>query len=273
MNRSLVQKRFIVYLTPILLLMGGWFLLHLLCRGKPIAAKPLIIAHRGAAGLAPENTLAAIRKGLAHHAHGIEVDVQRSADGVLVLIHDETVNRTTNGAGAVRELSWSEMRHLDGGSYYSSLFAGEPIPMLEDALALLRKEAVTLVIEIKDPHFYPEMSRQIVEMISRYDAQNQVVVISFDHTELQIVQRLAPDIRLGILLTRPWPVPKIAKSQIVDVYWLTVLLDPTFVRRMHGQGYEVWVWTVNSPALMNWLRWLGVDGLTTDHPELAAWPA
>jgi glycerophosphoryl diester phosphodiesterase len=253
-------------LAILLLFILAWLFLHLLFRGKP--RRSVIIAHRGAAGLAPENTLAAIQKGLAHEAKYIEADIQRSADGVLLLIHDETVDRTTNGRGAVRELSWVEMSQLDAGSYFSPLFSGEPIPTLEQALLTLRDEAATFVIEIKDPHFYPGICQEIVEVIGRYNAQNKVVVISFDHAELKVFQGLAPEIRLGVLFTWPWELSQIAPSQIVDVSWLAVLLDPTFVRRMHRRGYEVWVWTVNSAVMMRLLGWLGVDGLTTDHPEL-----
>jgi glycerophosphoryl diester phosphodiesterase len=254
--------------NTIFLFILGWLFLHLLLREKRRQPQPTIIAHRGAAGLAPENTLVAIRKGLAHNAGYIEADIQRSADGVLLLMHDEKVDRTTNGTGAVRQLSWAELSQLDAGSYYAPQFLGERIPTLEQALLFLRDEAATFVIEIKDPHFYPEISKEIVEMIGRYRAQNKVVVISFDHAELKVFHELAAEIRVGVLFTWPWEVSHIAHSQIVDVYWPAVLLDPTFVRRMHGRGYEVWVWTVNSAVMMRLLAWLGMDGVTTDRPEL-----
>lgn len=247
-----------------------WAALHLLCREKGRAGKPAIIAHRGAAGLAPENSLAAIRAGLAHHAPYIEIDVQRSADGVLVVIHDETVDRTGNGRGAVRELPWAELRRLDVGRAFAPHFAGEAIPTLADVLLLLQDKPATLVIEIKDPHFYPAISQQILALLAEYQAQERVVVISFDHTELETFHRLAPGIPIGLAVTKPWPIPYIAPTQTVDVFWPGVLLDPTFVCRMHRRGYTVWVWTVNSPTLMRLLAWLGVDGLTTDRPERAS---
>ncbi|MBX3055666.1 MAG: glycerophosphodiester phosphodiesterase [Anaerolineae bacterium] len=247
-----------------------WAGLHLLLREKGRASKPAIIAHRGAAGLAPENTLAAIRVGLAHQAPYIEIDVQRSADGMLVVIHDETIDRTSNGRGPVRELSWAELRRLDAGSYFDPHFAGETIPTLSDVLLLLQDKPATLVIEIKDPHFYPDISQQILALLAQHQMQERVVVISFDHAALETFHRLAPGIPIGLAVTKPWPIPPIAPGQTVDVFWPGVLLDPTFVYRMHRRGYTVWVWTVNAPALMRLLAWLGVDGLTTDHPQRAS---
>lgn len=257
--------------TALLLFLSTlWTALHLLCRDKRRAGKPAIVAHRGAAGLAPENSLAAIHIGLAHQAPYIEIDVQRSADGVLVVIHDETVDRTSNGRGPVRDLSWAELRRLDAGSYFDPLFAGETIPTLADVLHLLQDKPATLVIEMKDPHFYPAISQQILALLAEYQAQERVVVLSFDPTELETFHRLAPGIPIGLAVPKPWPIPHIAPAQTVGVFWPGVLLDPMFVRRMHRRGYTVWVWTVNSPTLMRLLAWLGVDGLTTDHPERAS---
>lgn len=256
--------------AALLFLTTIWAGLHLLFREKGRASKPAIIAHRGAAGLAPENTLAAIRVGLAHHAPYIEIDVQRSADGVLVVIHDETVDRTSNGRGPVRDLPWAALSRLDAGVYFAPRFAGEPIPTLDSVLHYLQDKQATLVLELKDPHFYPGMSEEILSLLGRYRAEDRVVVISFDHAELAAFHRLAPAIPIGLACARPWPIPHIAPGQTVDVFWPGVFLDPTFVRRMHRRGYRVWVWTANAPLLLRWLCWLGVDGITTDHPERAS---
>ena len=112
---------------------------------------PIMISHRGAAGLAPENTLASIREAIGQGAQFIEVDVQRSADGVLVLMHDRTVNRTTDGRGTIRELTWDEISELDAGSSFSPEFTGEPVPSLDSVLGLIRKSPVNLVLEAKNP--------------------------------------------------------------------------------------------------------------------------
>lgn len=229
-----------------------------------------MISHRGAAGLAPENTLASIREAITQGAQFIEVDVQRSADGVLVLMHDQTVNRTTDARGAIRELTWDEISKLDAGSSFSPEFAGEPVPSLDSMLELIRDSPVNLVLEAKNPGLYPGIEQQIAETIQRFDTNDHVIVVSLDHGWLERFYELASDISIGYLWVWPCNTPQIPTAQTVVVHWVSVILDPTLVRRMHRQGYQVWVWTVNNVRLMRLLIWLGVDGITTDHPEV--WP-
>lgn len=229
-----------------------------------------MISHRGAAGSAPENTLASIREAIGQGAQFIEVDVQRSADGILVLMHDRTVNRTTDGRGAIGELTWDEISELDAGSSFSPEFAGEPVPSLDSMLELIRDSPVNLVLEAKNPGLYPGIEQQIAETIQRFDTNDHVIVVSLDHGWLERFYELASNISTGYLWVWPCNTPQIPTAQTVVVYWVSVILDPTLVRRMHRQGYQVWVWTVNNVRLMRLLIWLGVDGITTDHPEV--WP-
>ena len=229
-----------------------------------------MISHRGAAGLAPENTLASIREAIGQGAQFIEVDVQRSADGVLVLMHDRTVNRTTDGRGAIRELTWDEISELDAGSSFSPGFAGEPVPSLASVLELIRESAVSLVLEAKSPDLYPAIEQQIAETIQGFDVHDRVIVVSLDHGWLERFHELAFDISIGYLWVWPCNTPQTPTAEAMVVHWAGVILDPTLVRRMHRQDYQVWVWTVNDVRLMRLLIWLGVDGITTDHPEV--WP-
>lgn len=231
-------------------------------------APPIMIAHRGAAGLAPENTLVGIEKAMEQGATFVEVDIQRSSDNVLLLIHDETVSRTTDGQGAVRDLTWAEIRTLDAGSYFASEFAEARIPSLAEAFELIKNKPVTLVLELKSPHLYPQIEQDVSAAIEEHQVANQVVIISFDTKSLQAIHKQTPDIPLGILPIIPLNVPEIQPEQRVDLFWLSVLLDPTLIHRLHQKGYQVWVWTVNNLYLMRWLVWLGVDGVTTDRPDL-----
>jgi glycerophosphoryl diester phosphodiesterase len=229
-----------------------------------------MISHRGARALAPENTLAGVSEAIDRGALFIEVDVQRTADGVLVVIHDNTVDRTTEGTGEVGELTYDEMGSLDAGSHFSTEFAGAPIPTLDAILELVAEKQVTLVLEAKNPGLYPGIEQQIAEALQRFEVQDRVIVISFDHDWLKRFHGAAPQVRLGKLwvwMGRSEPLPM---TQLVDVYWLSVIVDPTLVKRAHAQGYEVVVWTVNDPWAMKLLLWLGVDGITTDRPDL--WP-
>ena len=251
-------------------LLFTWIVLHLALRSKPIE-NPIMISHRGAAGLAPENTLASIREAIRQGAQFIEVDVQRSADGVLVLMHDRTVARTTNGKGKVGELTWDEIRKLDAGSSFSSEFVGEPVPSLDSMLGLIKELDVTLVLEAKNPSLYLGIDRQIVETLQRLELGERTIVVSLNHGWLERFSEWAPDISTGYLWV-VWPLysPRIPTARILNVHWTSVLLDPTLVRRMHRQSYQLWVWTVNDVRLIRLLVWLGVDGVMTDHPEV--WP-
>ena len=264
LTKGLRNKWAVLLIVPLI-----WLLIHLLLRSKPVLT-PQLIAHRGGGGLAPENTLAALRAGLAAGAHVIEVDVQRSVDGVIVLMHDATVDETTNGRGRVADLTWAELNQLDAGSHFSSEFAGEAVPRLEDALGLLTAEPVTLMIEVKDPELYPGLASDLWDVIRRAGAQDRVMVISFAHNWIIGFHQLAPEVPIGILSYWPYQVPGVAHGQAISVLWSSVLLDPTLVSRVHEAGASIVVFTVNNPTLMRCLLWLGIDGVITDRPDL--WP-
>ncbi|MCB9079400.1 MAG: glycerophosphodiester phosphodiesterase [Anaerolineaceae bacterium] len=241
--------------------------LHFLLRSRSNKA-PGVIAHRGAAGLAPENTQAAIRAGILHKADFIEVDVQRSADGVLIVMHDQTVNRTTDGQGSVVNLTWAEISQFDAGRHFGPEYAGETVPRLDSVLEMTQGTSSTLIIEIKEPHLYPGIEPQIAETIQNAQAQDHVTIISFDYESLRKFSALMPSVPLGLVSVYPTTLPQIANHQAVDIFWLSVILDPTLVRRLHHQGYHVWVWTIDNLFIIRLLIWLGVDGITTNRPDL-----
>lgn len=258
-------------LLRLLVLSGGLFgLLHLLFRPRE-SQPPFMIGHRGAAGLAPENTLAALKAGIAHGAKFVEVDVQRSSDGVLVVFHDDTLERTTNGHGLLREKTAAELVALDAGSWFGSNFAGERIPTLDEALQVTRAHGVTLVIEAKSPAEYPGIDRQLAQWIKTHDAAGEVIVISFDHVWLRGFKQLMPDVPVGyVWINREDEPSDSLRGEVSDVYWWRPLLDPALVWRTRRQGFEMWVWTVDHVWAMRLLVWLGVRGITTNRPDL--WP-
>ncbi len=265
MKRQRISWRSVVALSLLLL----WLILHLVLRSQAIT-EPYAVAHRGGAGLAPENTLAAVSEAIRRDVKSIEVDVQRTSDGVLVIVHDTTVERTTNGKGIVGELTWEEINHLDAGSHFSPNFASERIPTLDNILEMITEKNVTLLLEAKSPKSYHGIETQIAEAIQRLEAKDRVVVISFDHEWLRRFQEVVPDVRLGWL---SWWMGKGPQSPIyvtANVHWTSIIIDPTLVRRVHDKGYEIVVWTVNDPWLMRVMLWLGVDGITTDRPDLWA---
>ena len=261
--KQILRKLRVILILP-LIYVG----LHLAFRPRSKNVAPSVIAHRGAAGLAPENTQAAIRAGIQHKADFIEVDIQRSADDVLIVIHDQTVDRTTDGHGAVVDLTWAEISQFEAGSYFGPEYAGETVPRLDAVLEMTKGTSSTWFIEIKEPHLYPGIEQQIAETIQNAQAQDQVTIISFDYESLRKFSELMPNVPLGFISKYPITLPKIAKHQSVDVLWLSVILDPTLVRRLHNQGYQVWVWTIDNWLIIRLLIWLGVDGITTNRPDL-----
>ncbi len=249
-----------------LLLFLLWLGAHLSLRPRG-RREPELVSHRGAAGLAPENTMVSVQTAVDLGARLIEVDVQRSADGVLLLMHDTTVDRTTDGTGAVANLSWAQIQELDAGSWFDPQFAGEPVPSLEELLTRQTEWPASLVLEAKDPELYPGMADEMAAMIERFQAEQRVLVVSFDHPWLAEFHERLPGVRLGRLAVWIPPFIPAQATYSVGVYWLSVVLDPTLIWRIHASGGEVWVWTVNDARIMRLMHWLGVDAVTTDYPD------
>lgn len=203
-----------------------------------------------------------------HHADIIEIDVRRSADGTLLLMHDATVERTTNGTGAVADLAWADLHRLDAGSHFSVHCSHEVVPSLEEVLTLLKNDTTTLMIEVKAPLTAPGIAEQLATMIRQFRMSQRVIVTSFDHEWVAYFHTVAPEIPVGLCTIWPLTRPRVLSARMVELFWPTVILDPTVVHRLHNAGHLVYVYSVNNPQLMRWLLALGVDGITTDRPDL-----
>ena len=162
--------------------------------------KPLILAHRGVSSQCPENTLAAFRRAIEIGADGIELDVHRSKDGQLVVCHDETVDRTTDGKGVIQEMTVQELSRLDAGGWFNPSFKEERIPLLEEVLELLAPTSLQLNIELKtDYYFYPGIEEDTYALILAHGMEDQVILSSFNHHTVLRFQGIAPKVRTGIL--------------------------------------------------------------------------
>ncbi|MFF2911786.1 glycerophosphodiester phosphodiesterase [Paenibacillus sp. NPDC057934] len=230
-------------------------------------------AHRGASAVCPENTMAAFRKSLELGATGIETDVQMSKDGALILIHDETLDRTTNGTGAVKDHTLRELLGLDAGSWFGTDFAGEPLPLLEDLLELLHETDIILNIELKNGECpYPGLEEKVIAAVREWGMSDQVVISSFNHYSLAYFHSLAPEIRTGILymegLYRPWDYAATLGATALHSYHYAVL--PEFVSEAAARGVVYHPFTVNDPERMKYLIDAGVAGIITDHPDILA---
>jgi len=230
-------------------------------------------AHRGASAVCPENTMAAFHRSLELGATGIETDVQMTKDGQLVLIHDEILNRTTNGTGYVKDRTMEELRALDAGSWFAAEFAGAKLPALTELLELLQGTDIILNIELKNGVFlYPGMEEKLIAAIRAFNMSGQVILSSFNHYSLAYCHSLAPEIRTGILymegLYRPWDYAATLGASALHANHYAVL--PEFVKEAAARGIDYHPFTVNDPQRMEALIEAGVSGIITDYPDLLA---
>lgn len=220
----------------------------------------LCIGHRGAAGHAPENTVLSVETAVAMGADWVEIDVY-VVDGELIVIHDPTLERTTNGVGEVMAQPLAALRALDAGQ-------GQQIPLLSEIFAAAAGR-VGVNIELKGP----ETAVPVVQFVQRQlDAGwplSYILISSFDHNMLRMVHELDPRLRLGALLF-PEPLDWLQDAVDMGAYainpWLPTV-TAELVQTAHARGLKVYVWTVNEPAEMARMQALGVDGLFTDYPD------
>src|SRR5699024_8402340 len=166
---------------------------------RSVYMNPLIMAHRGASGNAPENTMAAFQLAVDEGADGIELDVHLSKDGEIVVIHDDTLNRTTNGTGNVHEKDLAELKTYDAGSWFDPKFSEERIPLLQEVIDIL-PESVFLNIEIKNsPIVHTGIEQKLVDLLGKNNRLNDTLISSFDHESLYTIKKLAPELKIGII--------------------------------------------------------------------------
>ncbi len=228
----------------------------------------LIIAHRGASGNAPENTLAAFRKAVALGATFIETDLQLSRDARFVAIHDATVNRTTDGQGAVHDLTLAELRRLDAGSWFGSEFAGERIPTLEEILEFSRKNDVVFYLEIKPGGSWGG-EHALIGALRESGQIPRAMVISFDLSIVLSLRKIEPTLMTGLLYDGQIENP-LDKAVAIGARQLLVrgdLVTPALLAEARKKDLQVVCWTVNHPAHMRMLAAAGVDGIMSDYPD------
>src|SRR2546422_4730808 len=227
-----------------------------------------VVAHRGASGHAPENTLAAFRRAVELGARFIETDLQLSRDSRLVAMHDVTLDRTTNGRGPVNRLTLAELRELDAGSWFGPQFAGERIPTLEEILQFARETDVVFYLEIKASGAWG-MEHTVVGALREAQEVVRPVVLSFDATTLAAVRRIEPTLMTGFLFQ--WPLEDAVERAIrVGARQLAPHGDqvtPELITAARHNNLQVVTWTINAPAQMRALISAGVDGIMTDYPD------
>ena len=230
---------------------------------------PLWIAHRGAGKLAPENTLAAFRLGASYGWRAFECDVKLSADGVPFLLHDATLERTTNASGTAGERPWSELSRLDAGSWHSAAFAGEPPPSLQAIARFLQANGYTLDLEIKPtPGTEAHTGAVVAAEVQRlWQGQAlQPLLSSFQPETLRAARAAAPRLRRALLLDRlpDDPLALALELQCVALITEHTLMDAALVAQAHAAGLRALVYTVNDARRAQALQRMGIDGIVTD---------
>jgi glycerophosphoryl diester phosphodiesterase len=234
---------------------------------------PRLIGHRGAAAIAPENTLESFA--IAHHAglSWIECDAKLTKDGTVILLHDDTLDRTTNGHGNVADTNFDDIEALEAGSWFSDHFAGIKIPTLEETLDFCIDRNIGLNIEIKPcPGRDIDTAEAVLDLVSRVvDAPDQVLISSFSLGALETAQEMAAHYKRGLLLESDYPEnwADIASHLLVD----TVNIDGRSaqaeeIRHFVGYGVPVLAYTINDLARAKLLYSLGVTGVFSDVPDL-----
>lgn len=223
-----------------------------------------IVAHRGASGSAPENSEAALRGAVACGAPWVELDVQRTSDGVAVLVHDNTWSRTAGKNLSVRHTPWAVVRTLDVGAGFAAEFVNEPVPRLEDILAWT--DRICLNLEIKSPENDPGLALCVAQMVRQAGAQQRCLLSSFSQRSIDNLAERYSDLRLGYLGDARQPVmhPRV-HLQILEA--TAILQDPPCVAAVQHQGGTVWAWTVDETTIADRLVALGVEALITNQPQ------
>ncbi len=217
-----------------------------------------ILGHRGCAGLEPENTIRAFKKAIDLGVDLIEFDVRMTKDKKLVVIHDEKVDRTTNGQGYVRDFSFKEIRKLNAGK-------NEKIPSFEETLDLLKTEKPIIVIEIKES----DTVKKILNIIKKGGLENKVLIVSFWHNALKKIKEINPRIKTGILLVgRPCNLISVVKAAKADFFCSRHnFIDKEVVKGCRKNGFKINVWTVNEFKDIKKMIKLGVDIISSDYPD------
>ena len=237
-------------------------------------SKATVFAHRGASAYAPENTLAAFELAIRQRADAIELDAKLTADRQVVVIHDQTVDRTTEGSGEVGKMASATLRELDAGSFFDETYQGEKIPLLSEVFEVVGKR-IFINIELTNyASLTDTLPEAVADLVQGYNLEESVMFSSFNPIALWRIKRSLPAVPVG-LLAQP------GKSGMWARSWLGGLVphealhpekgDATssLIHKNHHNGKRVYVYTVNQPTEMQHLFQIGVDGIFTDDPLIA----
>lgn len=237
-------------------------------------SRPAIFAHRGASAYAPENTLAAFELAISQNVDAIELDAKCCSDGEVIVFHDQTVERTTDGTGKVLDLPFAALKELDAGSWFDAQFKGEAIPSLEDVFESVGNKIIINVELTNYSSPRDDLPDKVIELVQRHGLQNSVLFSSFNPLALCRAHKISPDLPLGLLAipgiggvwARSWSGRFVPHQALHPEVGDTTM---NLIQRQHKLGHRVHVWTVNASEKMRQLFEWKVDGIITDDPLLA----
>lgn len=232
----------------------------------------MVWAHRGASEYAPENTLVSFEKAAEMGADGVELDVQLTSDGELVVAHDESLERVSDGSGWIKDHTLAELRRLNFNRTHPE-YETARIPLLDEVYDLLKPTGLTVNVELKTGIFwYRGIEEKVLELTARKGMEERVIYSSFNHYTLRHLRREKPDIRTGLLYSDNWidVAPYAREKAKVNALHpaLYHLTDPDYAAAAHAYGLAVHVWTVNEEEHMRLCRDMGVEAIITNRPDV-----
>ena len=263
-QKRMTAPRFAFFLiggTAVAVLVGGWLL-----NGIRADDHVEVIAHRGAAGKAPENTFAAIRQAMTDGADWVEIDVQETADGEVVVVHDSDFMKLSGVDIKVWDGTLKQLQEIDVGSWFDPKFSAERVPTLAEVLEEVRGKS-RLLIELKYYGHDQQLEQRVVDIVEQAGMVNEVAIMSLKYDGIKKIRELRPDWVVGLLSSKA-----IGNLSDLDLDFLAVnmaMATSGFIRRTRAAGKQVFVWTVNDQVSMSRMMSLGIDGIITDEPELA----
>lgn len=237
-------------------------------------SRPAVVAHRGASAYAPENTLAAFRLAVEQGADAVELDAKLTRDGEVIVIHDQTVNRTTGGTGVVREMTLAQLKALDAGALFDPKYTGEPVPTLEEVFQAVGGKVVINVEITNYTSPTDALPDRIVDLIRKYRLEEWILFSSFHPLNLLRVRRKLPAVPAA-LLTQAGPAGRLLRGglgRVFSPHWFHPYYTDVSAESLaqeHRRGRKVNVWTVNAAEDIRRLSRWGIDGIITDDPLLA----
>lgn len=233
--------------------------------------KTLILGHRGSMGDRPENTAAAFKKALSDDADGIEFDVHLTKDGVPVVIHDESVDRTTDGSGLIKDMSLEEVKELRIINENGDLTT-EQILTLEETLDISVTDSKLMNIELKQgPIMYPGMEGKVIETVKKYGIIDKVIISSFNHYSIKMIKNICPELKCGLLymagLYQPWTYANQLEAEAIHPFFASIL--PEIVQGCHQNRVLVNVFGANNRNTIAKMLEINVDCIITNYPGIA----